>query len=333
MPRLRTRLSCALAATAVVAGAVALATLADTAAPRTARADAAPGHSHGHHFHGDPLDAGSRWSDAGASITDLAPAIPSAWCGGFGAADDTVNEVAQSGPKWHVVVAVPSDVWAHPNFANGGRERLADQAYQSVTTIETFYKLRVGTGNIGQPAHGWTLRFDYGTSCGPQYPDISLYPLPRTQAQYTAEPYSGVVRDLDASNLYERADKRYLVHYAGNSVYCGQSYIYAPTDNTGGARYSITYNLDGIALATASVPCDWTTDAHEMGHSMGAATGGPLNNDGAHTWDCYNDVMSYGGTVCGDGQLYFDWREDNYFGHTGAWNDTDVSGFWCKPAC
>ncbi|HVF06661.1 MAG TPA: hypothetical protein VNA20_17625 [Frankiaceae bacterium] len=316
----------ALGAVTVAAATLTAATVGSTATP--VRADAGGPVAEPH---GDPVEAAEAWRVAGTSLTAAAPA----WCGEVRQSDDVVNEVAQSGPRWHVVVAVPTDIAANVLYATGGgQQRMLDHAFQSVKTIEQFYRVRVGTGDIGQPASDWTLRWDYGTSCGPQYPDVSIYHLPRSQAQYTAEPFSGIVADLDASNLYERADSRYLVHYAGRSIYCGQSYIYSPTDARGGARYSITYNLHTIAaLAPNTAGCDWTTDAHEIGHSMGAATGGPLNNDGAHTWDCNNDVMSYGGRVCGDGALYYDFGEDNYFGHSGAWYDTDQSAFWCKPGC
>ena len=71
----------------------------------------------------------------------------------------------------------------------------------------------------------------------------------------------------------------------------------SPTDSAGGARYSIIYNFLPVTSRGGGVApgaeCPWTTDAHELGHSIGAATGGPQNNDGAHVWDCYNDIMSY----------------------------------------
>lgn len=326
------RLPRALGAAALVAAAVALAGIGGTAAaPHIAVADepaaaVAP--------HGDPVSAAQAWAAAGAPLAASAAPVPEP-CQIFRDTDDLINEVPQSGPRWHMVIAVPRDVWSNPNYhRNGGRELLYAQAAQSIKTIETFYSVRVGTGDVGQLPNQWTMRFDYGTECGPQFPDISISHLPRTQAEYTTEPFFGIVADLDATNLYERSDKRYIVHYAGKSIYCGQSYIYAPSDSSGGAKYSITYNLDNLALTRShTVLCDWTTDAHEMGHSIGAATGGPRNDDGAHVWDCMNDVMSYGGGICGDRQLYFDFGENNYFGHNGAWNDTDQSAYWCKPTC
>jgi hypothetical protein len=282
--------------------------------------------------HGDPIEAAGVWSAAGAPLT--VPLTAAQVCPIYNSHDDLANEVAQAGPRWHMIVAVPRDIANHANYENGGKAALYAQAVQSVKTLESFYKVRVGNGDIGQLPNQWTLRFDYGTACGAQFPDISVYHLPKTQSQYTNEPFFGVTADLDASNRFERSNKRYIVHYAGVSKYCGESYIYSPTDNTGGTKYSLTYNLHSlVTLGSTSVPCDWTTDAHEMGHSMGAATGGPQNLDGGHTWDCENDVMSYGGPTCGDSLLYYDFKENNYFGHSGSWYDTDRSAYWCKPNC
>ena len=294
--------------------------------------------------HPDTLADGARWKAFGQSLAASTP-LPGPWCGDFRAADNLANEVAQGGPKFHMVIAVPADVAATANYQLTGQRALADDALQTIKTLEAYYAQRLGVGNVGESAKGWTLRFDYGTNCAAQFPDISFYTLPKTRAQYGTDAYAAIAADLDASNLYERSNKRYVVHYVGPSIYCGQSYIYAPTDATGGAKYSIAYNydteyvqidnvaFDGGGTEAAFSPCGWEVDAHEMGHSLGAATGGPLNNDGAHTWDCANDVMSYGGPTCGDEVLYFDWHEDNYFGHSGAWNDTDQSSYWCKPTC
>jgi hypothetical protein len=296
-------------------------------------------------LHEDTILQASRWAVAGQSLAASTP-LPGPWCGDFRASDNLTNEVAQGGPKFHMVIAVPADVAANPNHQLTGQRALADDAFETIKTLEAYYSQRLGVGNIGESAKGWTLRFDYGTNCAAQFPDISFYTLPRTRAQYGNDPFLAIEADLDASNLYERSNKRYVVHYVGqHPTACGQSRIYASTDATGGAKYSIAYNydqeyvqidgvpFDGGGTEASFSPCGWEVDAHEMGHSLGAATGGPSNLDGAHTWDCQNDVMSYGGATCGDGVLYFDWHENNYFGHTGTWNDTDQSAYWCKPTC
>jgi hypothetical protein len=287
-------------------------------------------------LHTDSLADARHW----ASVpTAAATPNPGAWCGTFGAADDLADEVAPGAPKFHVVIAVPSDVAAEPVYQAYGRQALADDAFRTVKAVETFHLGRTGAGAPGQTAYGWSLRFDYGTSCGAQFPDISVYHLPRTQAQYGfTDPYAAIAGDLSASGLYSRGDKRYLVHYVGrHDTACGQSYIYDPNDAGGGARYSIIYNFLPVTSRAGGVlpaaECPWTTDAHELGHSIGAATGGPRNNDGAHVWDCYNDIMSYAAVtaVCGDGDMYFDYGHDNYLSHGGAWYDTRNSAYWCKP--
>lgn len=289
--------------------------------------------------HVDSVEVATRWAAVpqAYAVTAVAPA---SWCGSYGAADDLANEVPGTGPKFHLVIAVPHDVAVEPAYELYGRPQLADDAFRTVKTVEAFHLARTGISEPGGIPYGWMPRFDYGTACGAQFPDVSFYELPRTQAAYgTASPalYFTLTGDLAASGLYAASNKRYLVHYVGrNATACGESYIYDPAD-AGGARWLVVYNFLALGLtpAAGALPapeCGWTTDAHEIGHSMGAATGGPRNTDGAHTWDCWNDTMSYAAVtaVCGDGAMYYDFGHDNYLGHGGSWYDTRYSAYWCK---
>lgn len=282
--------------------------------------------------HADTTDDAARWSEAAKPITDqaLATGIP-AWCGTVRSSDDTANEVDNGTPKWHLVIAVPSDVARDPLLNVQG---LHDRGMFNIKAMDLFHTSRVGlgaNGGTGTPK-AWKLRFDYGTNCGPEFPDISYKVLPRTQAQYTNDPWTLLIPDLQNAG-YTASNKRYLVHYVGQSMWCGQAVIISST-NAGGGHHAITYNISKLGNPLGI--CDWTTDSHEIGHSLGAATGGPQNNDGAHVWDCWNDNMSYQNDAtksCGDRVLYWDWNHDNYYGHSGSWNDTDVSAYWCKPIC
>lgn len=324
-----------LAAFAATAATVAPATNGVIAAAAIAEERRAAPHSHSH------ADA-RHW----AAIPKAAPITtvnPGPWCGAYTPNDNTANEVGNGSPKFHVVIAVPRDVAAEVAYQAYGWQQLADDAFRTVKRVEAFLLTRVGIADVGQGApYGWSWRFDYGTTCGAPFPDISFFEMPRTQAQYLADPqpFFPITDDLRASGKYSAANKRYLVHYVGSHPSaCGQSYVYDPTDATGGSRYSVVYNFLTLGLTQAggtlpSPECGWETDAHELGHSIGAATGGPNNDDGFHTWDCWNDVMSYAAVtaVCGDGQMYFDYRHDNYLMHGGGWYDTRYSAYWCKNA-
>ena len=328
--RLRSILAVPLAVTLV---SVAAAMSTGTSVPAVAHT-----HSHPMPPHSHSVEDAQRW----ASIPKTPPITsvnPGAWCGSYRTSDNTANEVANGSPKFHVVIAVPRDVAVQPAYQLSGWQNLADDAFRTVKTVEAFLLHRAGVGRIGGIPHGWQWRFDYGTNCGAQFPDISFFEMPRTQAQYLAHatPFFPITDDLRNSGLYSASNKRYLVHYVGNHDACGESYIYNPTDSSGGAKYSLVYNFLplGVAETGGTVPsplCRWETDAHELGHSIGAATGGPLNNDGGHVWDCWNDVMSYADVtaICGDGHMYFDYNHDNYFMHGGTWYDARHSAYWCR---
>src|SRR5687767_15679244 len=82
--------------------------------------------------HGDPIEAAGVWSAAGAPFT--LPVSANQVCPIYNAHDDIANEVAQSGPRWHMIVAVPRDVANHPDYETTGKAALYAQAVQSVKT-------------------------------------------------------------------------------------------------------------------------------------------------------------------------------------------------------
>lgn len=155
------------------------------------------------------------------------------------ASDDTSHEVNNGSPKWHLVLAVPSDVATDPAL---NVQALHDRGFFTIKALELFFSSRVGVGangGTGAPK-AWKVRFDYGTDCGSEYPDISYKVLPRSQTQYTARPWTRLIPDLQTAG-YTASNKRYLVHYVGTSDYCGEAVILSPTDAAGG-HHAVVYH-------------------------------------------------------------------------------------------
>jgi hypothetical protein len=104
-----------------------------------------------------------------AKTTRLAKALPSSWCGTPQPTDDTLHELDNGPYRYHAVYAVAAD--APDRFAQLA-PTLQQDAFGASALLETTY--------------GRAIRFDLGTSCGPQYLDISVVRMPQTQAELAA---------------------------------------------------------------------------------------------------------------------------------------------------
>ncbi len=96
--------------------------------------------------------------------------IPTAWCGEDRTTDNTANAVfPASKAQFKVVYAFAAD---RPNRFAGWRD-----AIQANTAIVQRFLSAQGGGTKA-------IRFDMGTSCGPQYVDIQIVPLPGPRSSY-----------------------------------------------------------------------------------------------------------------------------------------------------
>src|SRR3954451_1556334 len=206
-----------------------------------------------------------------APVKRVAKLVPSAWCGTEAAGDDTVNEVDNGVYRYHAVYMIASDGQDRFNSLATGMQ---DDAFQASALLETSY--------------GRAIRFDLGTSCGPQYLDISVVRMPLTTAHLKAAARTGngtfdaVSSALDAAGFttiqptdsVEDAAERtrnYLVWLdaPAPSGSCGQAAIYddpsrsADNLNNFGGRRAVV-SRSGAAF------CSSTPPRHEMGHNLGA---------------------------------------------------------------
>src|SRR3954451_11102054 len=270
----------------------------------------------------------------------VAKLVPSAWCGTEAASDDTVNEVDNGPYRYHAVYMIASDGTDRFGALASGMQR---DAFQASALLET--------------AYGRAIRFDIGTSCGPQYLDISVVRMPQTSAQLTAAARSGngtfnaVSAALDAAGFTtiqptdSVADaaartRNYVVWLDGPAPpgSCGQAAIYDdPTraadnlNNFGGKAAVVFRNGSGFCSSNAA--------RHEIGHNLGGLQPvAPHAFDGSHCNDAYEDTMCYSNSpevADGDRGTFFEYGNDDYWSLPNAplaWWTVDENRFLCPDA-
>lgn len=233
------------------------------------------------------------------AAADGGDGLPTSWCGEDRTTDNTANAVTPaSKAQFKVVYAFAAD---RPNRFAGWR----DAIQANVAIVQRFLSAQSG----GTKA----IRFDMGTSCGAQYVDIQIVPLPGTRAQYADNfgAISGAVqRALGATNTPRNAIVIADGLAGGTQEYgLGETIMGASGEKPGasnvhnrGGLTSILFSRDGAAAPT-NARWGWWPEGflHEMTHNLGAVQwgaphstqprGGSAPNYG-HCWQGA-DVMCY----------------------------------------
>src|SRR3954447_342733 len=266
--------------------------------------------------------------------------VPSAWCGTESSSDNLVNEVDNGPFRYHGVYMVAADA---PDRFGVLATSMQTDAFQASSLLESSY--------------GRAIRFDIGTSCGPQYLDISVVRMAESSAQLASlartpdGTFDAVTRALGAAGFptIQPSDttdeaaahtRNYLVWLdapapAGT---CGQATIYDDPsrgaenlNNFGGKAAIVFRNGDGFCSSNAA--------RHEIGHNLGALQRiAPHAFDGSHCNDAYEDTMCYPNSpLVGDGQRgqFFDYGNDDYWSLPGSplpWWTIDENRFLCPDA-
>ena len=239
-------------------------------------------------MHGDRIPLGSDFELRGRIRTApriAATALPTSWCGTERTTDDTANASQGAYARVKVIYA----------YAQGEPNRFA--------TYRDLIQADIGTiaGWVGSSSGGRrTIRFDTGTSCGPEYVDIASIQLPRTRATYTgsASRASMVVADVKSALAGMTGTRNYLMYadglYAGDYV-LGSGQM--PQDdspdsgndaNVGGAAAMVWG--DGESDFSAE---RMTTVLHEVSHTLGAVQDSAPNSTVAGHCHDVADVMCY----------------------------------------
>lgn len=224
-------------------------------------------------------------STAGAAGTGTG--LPTSWCGTRLLADD-VADAAQ--PRSAAVVKV---VYA---FAADRADRSAawTPALQgNASAIDRFL--------AEQSAGGRAVGFDMGTSCGPQYLDVTVVALPKARSAYLGDAGFDMLRDDVLAALGPAGGPRDVLimadQLATTSTY-GLGEVLPGADQPGARN---PHNKGGLTAAIYSVPgsspgaSGWqpTMMLHEITHNLGAVQpSAPHSTPNGHCWDG-NDVMCY----------------------------------------
>jgi hypothetical protein len=267
--------------------------------------------------------------------------VPGAWCGTELNADDTIHEADNGRHRFHGVYMIAAGA---PDRFSTFSGTLQTDAFQASSLLESSYNR--------------AIRFDLGTSCGPQYLDITVIRLPQTSAQMAdlaQKPngtFGAVTHALDAAGFQttqptdtvESAAARtrnYLVWLDAPAPpgTCGEAAIYDdPTRdqsnlNNFGGKTAIVFRSGADAF------CSSNAARHEIGHTLGGLQPeAPHAFDGSHCDDAYEDTMCYSNSpAVADGKrgTFFDYNNDDYWSPAGAplaWWTVDLNRFLCPDS-
>src|SRR2546423_363874 len=155
--------------------------------------------------------------------------VPQTWCGTETSSDDTAHEVDNGPFRYHAVYMLASDA---PDRFNSLATSMQTDAFQASSLLESSY--------------GRAIRFDIGTTCGPQYLDISVVRMPQTSAQMAALAHSSsgtfdavehtlnstgfqTIQPTDTLEETAQRTRNYLVWLDAPAPWdsCGQAALYA----------------------------------------------------------------------------------------------------------
>jgi hypothetical protein len=252
---------------------------------------------------------------AGAALWAAPGAFAAGWCGSGESAVDRPD--ATAGSQIHAIWAVPAD---RPDTFATGAGRIADD----LASISSWW--------AGQDPTR-TPRIDNAVFPTGTCADISFVRLPQPTSVFvganaTLATIENVLSSTDFGNLY----KKYLVYFDGPSVepnVCGIS----DKNFSSGPTFSVVL-LGGCP----DIPTDEIA-AHELIHGLGALPAGapnactaannplgPVANPG-HPCDSPQDVLYPVTNGTPLAQLSLDVNHDDYYGHSGAWDDLQDSAW------
>ena len=205
---------------------------------------------------------------ATAAVAAAPDALPYQWCGEPRTADDTVNDpLSATSPRFKLVYAHPAD---RPDRFDAWRDALQG----NVALIQRFLASQSGGAKA--------LRFDMGTTCGPQYVDFQVIHLSGPRAQYV-DNFSAIVREVEP-RLGRATGPRNVVilgdtlNGAGYDYGLGENVLGAAGDRRGssnvhnyGGFASVLFSRDGQPAPGAGARNWWPEGfLHEISHNLGA---------------------------------------------------------------
>jgi Divergent InlB B-repeat domain len=235
----------------------------------------------------------------------LAPgALAAGWCG---SGEQTANRPdTVTGRQVRTFVVVPAD----------GADNFQVSAGQVADDVTSFSSWWTGQDPTRVP------RFDLADFSGVNCLDTAFLRLAQPAAALSTASllFDDIIRELGSSvnSVYSKE----LVYYDGP----------APEVNVCGVGGG-SFTGPGVAIVVPAgcpgVPTD-TVAAHELLHAMGALPAGaphPCPGDSGHPCDSTTDILypyTHGEPLS---QKVLDFGHDDYYGHSGGWNDLQDSGW------
>ncbi len=259
-----------------------------------------------------PDDAGadalrrSQTATSQAVASSAARTALTAWCGGAAQSDRVPNVVAGNPAHW--VYLIPSD--GADNLGTVGTVMQTD-----AEEIDAWWRARDSTR---VPRNDLT-----SFPCGSQL-DITTVRSTLSGSQFAplGERFASIFQSLQQAGLTSSFTK-YVVYYDGpadEDNVCGQG---GSADASGGMGLAVVFYRSCVGISTAAVA------AHEFLHTTGAVPNGAPNEctgeNSGHTCDNEADIMY---PFIGDSSLsakLLDPGRDDYYGHPGAWTDSQDS--------
>jgi hypothetical protein len=234
---------------------------------------------------GDVARITPRESPAATAAAVSASGLPGHWCGEPNSLSATVG----GGPEFQLVYAYPAD---RPNRFSA----VADALQADASAISRLVAWQ----------SGWTktVRFDMGTSCGPQFVAIAMVALPGPRSAYLDPSTGAPLFNTVVSHLWGRlrpaTGSRNLVVLAdtlgggGLAGIAGHSYDERPgADNASNdsGKVAMVFSDDAPFAADGSGAYAPSVFLHEMLHTIGAVNNGAPNSTRAGHCSDGADVM------------------------------------------
>jgi hypothetical protein len=252
------------------------------------------------------VDALRRSSTVAPAVT-ATPSAAAAWCGSAATADRAPNVVA--GNPIHWIYLIPSD----------GGDNLGSVAPVMQSDAEQVDAWWRGQDSTRAPRNDITT-----FSCGTQL-DITTVRSTRSSAQLAPlDSRFPLIFETLSQAGYTSQFTKYLVYYDGPAEQdnvCGQG----GSSTVNGFGLAVVYYRSCVGISTAAVA------AHEFLHTIGAVPNGTphacTGETSGHTCDSSADLMY---PLIGEGGLaakVLDPGRDDYYGHSGAWTDSQDSAW------
>ncbi|HEY3187055.1 MAG TPA: hypothetical protein VGJ70_06255 [Solirubrobacteraceae bacterium] len=263
------------------------------------------------------------------------------WCGDELTADDTADQVDNGPYRYHAILAEPAGA---PDRLDSLASGIQADALGASAVLEQRYRR--------------AIRFDLGTTCGPDFLDISVLHMHRDSATLRREAtetngtLNAVYDELAAAGFPVTSPDtaeaplravNYVVWLDGPAPAgaCGQATLYDDPRRIESNRNNMGGSV-ALLFRTEGGFCGPDAVRHEIGHTLGAVQprAAPHADDTGHCTDALEDTLCLNSapsrTSSATQSQFFDYGNDDYWdppdGAALPWWTANLSRFLCWEA-